>query len=182
MTKIVTLTMNPALDIATSTDQIVPERKLRCDTPRYDPGGGGINVARAVHALGVDALAVFPAGGAAGNLIGHLLYQEGVEYKAIPITGFTRESLNVIEREHGAQYRFILPGPRSAASTSSSASTNCRPQQLTPPTSSPAAACHWAFPTISTAVSRDWPDVRESVWCWTPQDPRSKVPVTASTY
>lgn len=111
MTKIVTLTMNPALDIATSTDQIVPERKLRCDTPRYDPGGGGINVARAVHALGVDALAVFPAGGAAGNLIGHLLYQEGVEYKAIPITGFTRESLNVIEREHGAQYRFILPGP-----------------------------------------------------------------------
>ncbi len=111
MTKIVTLTMNPALDIATSTDQIVPERKLRCDTPRYDPGGGGINVARAAHSLGVDALAVFPAGGAAGNLLGHLLHQEGVECRAIPITGFTRESLNVVERESGAQYRFVLPGP-----------------------------------------------------------------------
>jgi 6-phosphofructokinase 2 len=111
MTRIVSLTMNPALDIATSTQQIVPELKLRCDTPRYDPGGGGINVARAVHSLGVDVLAVFPAGGAAGQLIGRLLDQEDVPYKAIPIAGFTRESLNVVERESGKQYRFILPGP-----------------------------------------------------------------------
>lgn len=111
MTRIITLTMNPALDIATSTDQIVPDLKLRCDTPRYDPGGGGINVARAIHALGVDALAVFPAGGAAGQLIGHLLHQEGVGHSAVPIAGFTRESLNVVERESGKQYRFILPGP-----------------------------------------------------------------------
>ncbi len=111
MAKIVTLTMNPALDIATSIDRIVPARKLRCDAPRYDPGGGGINVARAAHALGVDALAIFPAGGAAGELIGRLLQQEGVGYAAIPISGFTRESLNVAEREGGQQYRFILPGP-----------------------------------------------------------------------
>jgi phosphoenolpyruvate synthase len=52
MQPIVTLTMNPALDIATSTDRIVPTHKLRCTAPRYDPGGGGINVARAVHARG----------------------------------------------------------------------------------------------------------------------------------
>lgn len=111
MTKIVTLTMNPALDIATSTDRIVPEHKLRCDQPRYDPGGGGINVARAVHSLGVDALAVFPAGGAAGEMIRHLLDEEQVDHVAVPISGFTRESLNVVERASGRQYRFILPGP-----------------------------------------------------------------------
>ncbi|MDE1893034.1 MAG: 1-phosphofructokinase family hexose kinase [Pseudomonadota bacterium] len=115
MAKIVTLTMNPALDIATSTDQIVPEHKLRCDTPRYDPGGGGINVARAVHALGVEALAVFPAGGAAGRSIGQLLQHEGVGYAAVPIAGFTRESLNVVERTSGMQYRFVLPGPAVGA-------------------------------------------------------------------
>src|SRR5271169_1888576 len=63
MDTIVTLTMNPALDIATSTDRVVPTHKLRCAPPRYDPGGGGINVARAVHALGGDAVAIFPAGG-----------------------------------------------------------------------------------------------------------------------
>lgn len=111
MARIVTLTMNPALDIATSIERIVPERKLRCDVPRYDPGGGGINVARVIHSLGADALAIFPAGGAAGEWIGHLLRQEGVAYSAITIGGFTRESLNVVERESGRQYRFILPGP-----------------------------------------------------------------------
>lgn len=111
MARIVTLTMNPSLDIATSIERIVPERKLRCDVPRYDPGGGGINVARVAHALGVDALALFPAGGAAGEWIGHLLRQEGVDHMAIPIAGFTRESLNVAERGSGQQYRFILPGP-----------------------------------------------------------------------
>lgn len=111
MARIVTLTMNPALDIATSIDRIVPDRKLRCATPRYDPGGGGINVTRAIHALGGDALAIFPAGGAAGEQIGHLLRQQGVDYTAVPIAGFTRESLNVVERESGKQYRLILPGP-----------------------------------------------------------------------
>lgn len=111
MARIVTLTMNPALDIATSIERIIPNRKLRCDVPRYDPGGGGINVARACHALGVDALAIFPGGGAAGELIGHLLRQEGVDHTSIPIGGFTRENLNVAERDSGQQYRFVLPGP-----------------------------------------------------------------------
>jgi 6-phosphofructokinase 2 len=111
MAAIVTLTMNPALDIATTTDRVVPRHKLRCEAPRYDPGGGGINVARAVHALGGDALAIFPAGGAAGEMIQHLLRQEGVPHRTIPVAGFTRASLAVDERISGSQYRFILPGP-----------------------------------------------------------------------
>ena len=111
MAAIVTLTMNPALDIATATDRVVPTLKLRCEAPRCDPGGGGINVARAVHALGGDALAIFPAGGAAGEMIRHLLYEEGVAHEAIAIAGFTRESLAVEDLRIGNQYRFILPGP-----------------------------------------------------------------------
>ena len=111
MGKIVTLTMNPALDIATSTERVEPAHKLRCSAPRYDAGGGGINVARAVHALGGEALAIFPAGGAAGEMIEQLLGKEGVAYRAIAIIGFTRESLAVEERQSGDQFRFILPGP-----------------------------------------------------------------------
>jgi len=111
MAKIVTLTMNPALDIATSTDRVEPTHKLRCSVPRYDPGGGGINVARAVHALGGDAVAIFPVGGPAGEMIRHMLQQEGVAHQAIPISGFTRESLAVEELTSGKQFRFILPGP-----------------------------------------------------------------------
>lgn len=45
--RIITLTMNPALDITTSVDVVRPTEKMRCGAPRYDPGGGGINVARA---------------------------------------------------------------------------------------------------------------------------------------
>lgn len=111
MPEILTLTMNPALDIATTTELIEPSRKLRCETPRYDPGGGGINVARAAHMLGDDALAVFPAGGASGQMIESLLHGEGVPHVALPVPGITRESLAVVERRSGRQYRFLLPGP-----------------------------------------------------------------------
>jgi 6-phosphofructokinase 2 len=103
--------MNPALDIATSTERVEPTHKLRCAMPRYDPGGGGINVARAVHALGGDAIAIFPAGGAAGEMIQYMLEQQGVPHHAIAISGFTRESVAVEERQTGRQFRFLLPGP-----------------------------------------------------------------------
>ena len=116
MAAIVTLTMNPALDIATSTDRVEPVHKLRCTAPRYDAGGGGINVARAVYALGGAALAIFPAGGAAGEMIRRLLDEEGVVHQAVAIGGFTRESLAIEERQSGKQFRFILPGPELSAS------------------------------------------------------------------
>jgi len=111
MPAIVTLTMNPALDIATATDVIVPSTKLRCDEPCYDPGGGGINVARAVHLLGGEVLAVFPVGGASGHMIQSLLGHEHVPQIALAVAGVTRESLAVVERQSGKQYRFLLPGP-----------------------------------------------------------------------
>ena len=111
MPAIVTLTMNPALDIATATEIIMPATKLRCEAPRYDPGGGGINVARAVHMLGGEALAIFPAGGASGQMIQALLGHEHVPQIGIAVAGITRESLAVVEKSSGRQYRFLLPGP-----------------------------------------------------------------------
>jgi len=133
MSTIVTLTMNPALDIATSTDRVVPTHKLRCAPPRYDPGGGGINVARAVHALGGDTAAIFPVGGPAGEMIHHLLDQEGVRHHPIAIAGFTRESLAVEDRQSGEQFRFILPGPEvsDADQERCSGGLHCRQRQST---------------------------------------------------
>ena len=111
MPAVVTLTINPALDIATATDAVVPGHKLRCGDPRYDPGGGGINVARAVRRLGGDALAVFPVGGLSGEMLCRLLHDESVPHVPVSIAGFTRESLAVVGRQSGKQYRFLLPGP-----------------------------------------------------------------------
>ena len=112
---IVTLTMNPALDIATLTDRVVPGHKLRCAAPCYDPGGGGINVARAIHSLGGEAVAIFPFGGPAGEMMRHLLERDGVAHHAVAVAGFTRESLAVEARATGEQFRFILPGPEISA-------------------------------------------------------------------
>lgn len=110
--RIVTLCMNPALDITTSTDVVRPTDKLRCTTARYDPGGGGINVAHVAEVLGADAAAVFPAGGPAGELVHNLLVAEGLAVHRIPIGGSTRESFTVNETSTQRQYRFVLPGPQ----------------------------------------------------------------------
>ena len=109
MAKVVTLTPNPALDLATHVDRLVPEHKLRCGPVTRDPGGGGINVARVIHRLGGKAVAVFPAGGSSGEQLQSLLLAEGVAAQAVKAAGATRESLHVTDAS-GAQYRFVLPG------------------------------------------------------------------------
>ena len=109
---IVTLCMNPALDITTSTDVVRPTDKLRCAAARYDPGGGGINVAHVAAVLGASSMAVFPAGGPAGELVNNLLVAEGLAVHRIPIGGSTRESFTVNETSTSGQYRFVLPGPQ----------------------------------------------------------------------
>lgn len=113
---IVTLCMNPALDITTSTPEVRPTDKLRCATPRYDPGGGGINVALVSGVLGAESMAVFPAGGPAGELVNTLLVAEGLAVQRVPIGGSTRESFTVNETSTAGQYRFVLPGPELTVS------------------------------------------------------------------
>eukprot|EP01042_Synura_sphagnicola_P020203 gene20203-25628_t len=75
---IITLTLNPALDLATTTDHVVPTHKLRCGPVRRFAGGGGINVARVLHRLGADVSAWALAGGAAGAQVQQLLAEAGI--------------------------------------------------------------------------------------------------------
>ncbi|HSN57536.1 MAG TPA: PfkB family carbohydrate kinase, partial [Candidatus Sulfomarinibacteraceae bacterium] len=97
MKRIVTLTMNPAVDVTASTDHVSPDRKLRLRDVRRDPGGGGINVARAVHELGGEVEACYLAGGANGELLDELLAAEGVARRRVAIDGHTREDLTVTD-------------------------------------------------------------------------------------
>ena len=115
MPAIATLTMNPALDLSTATERVEPTHKLRCGPPRYDPGGGGINVARVAKILGSQAAAVYPAGGPIGAMLRAGLDSLGVVQHVIPIAGNTRESFTVGETETGNEYRFVLPGPELSA-------------------------------------------------------------------
>ncbi|MGZ9811049.1 1-phosphofructokinase family hexose kinase [Pseudoroseicyclus sp. H15] len=111
MRDILTVTLNPALDIATEVDGVVPGLKLRCDAPRSDPGGGGINVSRAIRLLGGHARTFAVLTGATGARMAQILTETGHHLITFSGATETRQSLAVIDRLTGAQYRFMLPGP-----------------------------------------------------------------------
>jgi 6-phosphofructokinase 2 len=114
MEKIVTLTLNPAIDKSTTVKAIAPDKKLRCSVPTFEPGGGGVNVSRAIKKLGGSSTAVYLAGGYSGKFYEDLLYREGVESCVISTKGHTRENLIVVEESSNLQYRFGMPGPEVA--------------------------------------------------------------------
>ncbi|MBS1914719.1 MAG: 1-phosphofructokinase family hexose kinase [Bacteroidetes bacterium] len=111
MSKIITVTLNPAIDKSTFVDVLVPEKKMKCAKPFFEPGGGGVNVARAIRKLGGDATAVYLAGGYTGKFYRHLLDEEKIQSIVVEIAQHTRENLIVQDRSSNLQYRFGMPGP-----------------------------------------------------------------------
>ncbi|MFU8825635.1 1-phosphofructokinase family hexose kinase [Yoonia sp.] len=108
---ILTVTLNPALDLSAQTPSVVPGPKLRCSDLVQEPGGGGINVSRAILELGGKSRALVGLGGAVGKMLAGQLADVGIETVVLPISGETRQSLSVIETGTGAQFRFVMPGP-----------------------------------------------------------------------
>jgi 6-phosphofructokinase 2 len=111
MKTIVTLTLNPAIDKSTTVDRIYPEQKLRCEMPRFDAGGGGINVSKAIKRLGGQSIAVFPVGGPSGQVLRQLVQKEGIDCRTVETKNWTRENFIVVESSTNGQYRFGMPGP-----------------------------------------------------------------------
>jgi len=109
---IITLTINPAIDIFVNVSRVEPTRKMRCSAPKRDPGGGGINVARVAHRLGGNVAAIYPTGGALGRLLHRLVDREGIESLVTPSHVETRENFTSYEEATGEQYRFVLPGSK----------------------------------------------------------------------
>lgn len=110
MQPIVTLTVNPSIDIITQIAHVAPNRKLRCEAPQYTPGGGGIHVSRAIKRLGGETLAIYPAGGLNGRLLANLLDHEQIAHHPIIVNEFSRENLIIEEETSNSHYHFIMPG------------------------------------------------------------------------
>ena len=111
MDRVATLTLNPAIDGACEADEVFPTHKIRTRAERYDPGGGGVNVARVLARLGEKVEVVYLAGGATGALLDELLDQNGLIRQRISIHDHTRQSLSVYERSSGKEFRFVPEGP-----------------------------------------------------------------------
>ncbi|MEJ5962879.1 1-phosphofructokinase family hexose kinase [Pedobacter immunditicola] len=110
MATIITITFNPAIDKSTTVPQLIPEKKLHCTSPVYEPGGGGINVARAIKRLGGNATAIYLEGGYSGKVFTELLRKEKIDIIPIRTLGVTRENLVVKELSTNKQFRFGMPG------------------------------------------------------------------------
>jgi 6-phosphofructokinase 2 len=115
MKRVLTITVNPAIDASCSVQNVFPEHKLRCGPVFHEPGGGGVNVSRAIRTLGGESTVYYLTGGPSGEMLGVLLDREGLNHLAIPIEAWTRENFTVTETAIGQQYRFVVPGPNVRA-------------------------------------------------------------------
>ncbi|MEY9858025.1 tagatose 6-phosphate kinase [Catenulispora sp. GAS73] len=110
---IVTLTLNPALDITYTVPALLPGTTHRPHV-HAQAGGKGVNVARTLHALGRETVAVLPLGGFDGEAIRAELEASGVPHHVIPIAGATRRTVTVVE-ESGLATGFNEAGPEIGA-------------------------------------------------------------------
>jgi 6-phosphofructokinase 2 len=108
--KIITLTVNPALDKSAKIDGLIPKQKLSCHSIHYQPGGGGINISRMLKRLGSETNCIVTSGGDTGKRLTDLLEKESVQPKIIPVKEWTRENLSIVDTQSNLQYRFGMPG------------------------------------------------------------------------
>ena len=116
MRDILTITLNPAVDLSTAVDVVTAGPKLRCARPRTDPGGGGINVSRAIRVLGGTSRTFVALAGHTGDRLADMLAAEDINCLSFKGPGETRQSLAVTDQATNTQYRFVMPGPEWSAS------------------------------------------------------------------
>jgi 1-phosphofructokinase len=107
---IVTITPNPSLDITLRLDRFIHGGINRVRSSLREPSGKGLNVSLALHAVGVDTVAVLPLGGPAGRELAELAEAYGVQTRIIPIDGAVRSNVSLIESD-GATTKVNEPGP-----------------------------------------------------------------------
>ena len=110
MNQIITLTVNPSVDKSTRINGLQPDRKLRGSPPVFEPGGGGVNVSRAIGKLGGTSECVYLAGGCLGDQLRQLLDQESIVQHVVNSPNETRENFMVFDEATQQQYRFIMGG------------------------------------------------------------------------
>lgn len=108
--KIITLTVNPALDKSAKVNGLIPSQKLKCHSIQYQPGGGGINISRMLKRLGTETTCIVTSGGDTGKYLTDLLIKETIKPEIIPIKSWTRENLSIVDTQSDLQYRFGMPG------------------------------------------------------------------------
>lgn len=161
---ILTVTLNPTLDVSTSVSRLIDHAKLRCSPELEQVGGGGINVAHVVHSLGGHCQAMLPVGGSRGQDILQRLTDSGLDCITADIHHQNRQCFTVYETQTAHEYRFVLPGPTfSPDEQNACITTICQhlpTDYLVLSGSLPPGVPDDFYATIIAAVGRTHPELR----------------------
>ncbi len=112
MSDILTIALNPTVDVSSDTDLVRPTLKIRTHNQMQHPGGGGINVARVIVELGGAAEILYVSGGASGALLDDCIRRIGIAAHVVHIDQPIRIAYTVHELKTGFEYRFVPDGPQ----------------------------------------------------------------------
>lgn len=111
---IVTVTPNPALDRTLEVPDLPRGEVVRATATRTDPGGKGLNVARALVATGHPSRVVVPVGGTSGRRLLDAAHDAGLDTVAVDIAAEVRTNLSLVEPD-GRVTKINEPGPHLTA-------------------------------------------------------------------
>jgi len=108
---IVTLTLNPTVDVSYTIPGLVANQKMHASRARYDPGGNGVNVAQSLRALGIAPHACLITAGEVGALLERLLAHHTGRLHPVQVEGETRINCTLLQEKAHAQYEVSGIGP-----------------------------------------------------------------------
>lgn len=111
---IVTVTLNPSLDKALSVSRLQLGQVHRARLVRQDLGGKGINVSRALRALGLESKIIGFVAGVTGEALRRELCANGYDATLIEIAGETRQNITLLDESSGVYTKINEPGATPA--------------------------------------------------------------------
>lgn len=111
MAKILSIALNPAIDISGEAEKVQHTHKTRTHNQQQHAGGGGINVARVIAELGGTCELLYLSGGATGALLDAMLAPMSIKHRSFPIHDPVRVAYNVRDMSTNLEYRFVPEGP-----------------------------------------------------------------------
>lgn len=111
MERILTIALNPAIDVSCDAEHVRPTLKTRTQNQKHYAGGGGANVARVIAELGGTVELLYLSGGFSGPLYDRLLDEYDIIRHRFEMTGSNRIALMVHETSTNFEYRFVPEGP-----------------------------------------------------------------------